>query len=314
MTVTQVVVEAFEADGLLLIDKPVGFTSHDVVAKLRKILRTRRIGHTGTLDPFATGLLVVCINRATRLVQFLTAVEKEYLATIRFGFRTDTADLTGVRIEEDEGRQVETLGKEELEAAIGRMLGPQLQTPPMYSAKKVAGKKLYELARKGEEIERKAVEIEIKEFELLSFEAGQEAVAKVRLVCSSGTYVRVIAEDLGRMLGVGAHLTELRRTRVGKFLIEGAIGLEEVGKRREEGALQLESIRNSLEMPEFEISGSECAGVFNGKAIRCKGEWRESALIKLVREPEVIAIAEYDRVNEMLQPRIVFHQSLTKHE
>jgi tRNA pseudouridine55 synthase len=154
-------------DGILIIDKPVGLTSHDVVARLRRILKTKRIGHTGTLDPFATGVLVMLIGKATRLAQFFDRDAKEYEAVIRFGFETDTGDRTGRRKAKGERRKAEELKIEELENVLASFRGEIEQTPPMYSAKKVAGKKLYELARKGVEIERKPVKITIYEIEII---------------------------------------------------------------------------------------------------------------------------------------------------
>ena len=158
-------------DGLLIIDKPAGMTSHDVVARVRRIVGERRVGHTGTLDPFATGVLVVLVGRATRLAQYLSGAEKEYEAVIRLGYATDTGDVTGTRIEKEESeshakaQSPQSIREEEIETALASLRGEIEQTPPMYSAKKIAGRKLYELARRGEEVERKPVRVTIKEFE-----------------------------------------------------------------------------------------------------------------------------------------------------
>src|SRR6266446_2936748 len=157
-------------DGVLIIDKPAGMTSHDVVARIRKITGHRRVGHTGTLDPFATGVLVVLVGRATRLAQFLSGAEKEYEAVIRLGYATDTGDITGARLTTDftkEAQRPTEIHREEIETALASLRGEIEQTPPMYSAKKIAGKKLYELARRGEEVERKPVRIVISEFEVV---------------------------------------------------------------------------------------------------------------------------------------------------
>ncbi|HLL99919.1 MAG TPA: tRNA pseudouridine(55) synthase TruB, partial [Pyrinomonadaceae bacterium] len=227
-------------DGILIIDKPAGITSHDVVARCRRILKTKRVGHTGTLDPFATGVVVILVGRATRLAQFLDKDRKEYEAVVRLGFETETGDGTGeLRITNYELREV---SDEEFENVLKDFRGEIEQTPPMYSAKKVAGKKLYELARKGVEIERKAVKITIYELELMK--SGQRSAVSgqpenqdrnlrpeseisnfkfqtedrtIRVSCSAGTYIRTLAEDIGRRLETGAHLAELRRTRAGKF-------------------------------------------------------------------------------------------------
>src|SRR4051812_1383923 len=161
-------------DGILIVDKPEGWTSHDVVARARRLLREKRIGHTGTLDPFATGVLVLLVGRATRLAQFLSGAEKEYEATIRLGYDTDTGDLTGPRREGagPTARDCASVTREELEEALASLRGDIEQVPPMYSAKKIGGKKLYELARRGEEIERAAVPVRVSEFEGVAFEDG----------------------------------------------------------------------------------------------------------------------------------------------
>ncbi|HMH42595.1 MAG TPA: tRNA pseudouridine(55) synthase TruB, partial [Pyrinomonadaceae bacterium] len=185
-------------EGTLVIDKPAGMSSHDVVARVRKIIATRRVGHTGTLDPFATGVLVVMVGKATRLMQFLGVAEKEYEAVIRLGYATDTGDFTGKRVSENEFHvRTQSIRQEDIEVAIQSLRGEMDQTPPMYSAKKVKGQKLYELARRGEEIERATVRITISAFEsigrdgrlLKENEDGTRDLA-VRVVCSAGTYVR----------------------------------------------------------------------------------------------------------------------------
>src|SRR5205085_6636755 len=161
-------------DGILIIDKPEGWTSHDVVARARRLLKEKRIGHTGTLDPFATGVLVLLLGRATRLARFLSGAEKEYEATMRLGYATDTGDLTGARREDanERAKDCAAVKREELEAALATLRGEIEQVPPMYSAKKVGGKKLYELARRGEEIEREAVRVRVCEFEIIAYEDG----------------------------------------------------------------------------------------------------------------------------------------------
>src|SRR5215475_1008675 len=198
------VYEAGCEDGVLVIDKPEGLTSHDVVARARKILGTRRVGHTGTLDPFATGVLVICVNRATRIAQFLTGDDKEYVATMRLGFATDTGDLTGRP--KTPVTDAGNITSEKVQEAFSRFLGPIKQIPPMYSAKKVGGVKLYEMAQRGEEEERAPVVVEIKKLELIKpaarFLQAQAAAQTApdefsfRVVCSSGTYIRALAEEV----------------------------------------------------------------------------------------------------------------------
>src|SRR5262249_33331932 len=178
-------------NGTLIINKPEGWTSHDVVAKLRRILGTRRIGHTGTLDPFATGVLVVCIGVATRLVQFLVGLDKEYVATVRLGFATDTQGLTGRLVTELQSPREGSIA--EVKRVLNQFVGEQLQLPPMFSAKKIDGERLYEAARQGREIERQAVPITIYEIELLQEDLLKENADgtrdfKIRVRCSSGTY------------------------------------------------------------------------------------------------------------------------------
>ena len=235
-------------DGVLIIDKPVGMTSHDVVARVRRVTGHRRVGHTGTLDPFATGVLVTLIGRATRLAQFLSGNVKEYEAVIRLGYATDTGDVTGQRVTSltPETQRHTEIEREEIEAAMASLRGEIDQTPPMYSAKKIAGKKLYELARRGEEIDRPAVRVKISEFEALapdgvlitSNDDGSRDL-RVRVVSSAGTYVRTLAEDFGKLLGVGAHVAELRRSRAGRFSIAEAVTLDQLNELAE--SLKIES-------------------------------------------------------------------------
>jgi tRNA pseudouridine55 synthase len=229
-----------EKIGALLVDKPAGITSHDVVARLRRALKQKRIGHTGTLDPFATGLMIVCLGRATRLAQFLTAETKVYEAIVRFGFSTDTQDRTGKPI-------TPLISSDELTAAdlcrlLSEFVGEQWQVPPMFSAKKVAGEALYRRARRGQTVERQAARIVVYRIEAL--EVGGSVLktnpdgtrdAVLRLECSAGTYVRTLAHDLGKRVGCGAHLVELRRLGVGRFSVAEAARLDELLQRAERG-------------------------------------------------------------------------------
>ena len=306
-------------DGILIIDKPADWTSHDVVAKLRGLLKTRRIGHTGTLDPFATGVLVMCVNRATRLVQFLTADEKEYVATMRLGFATDTGDLTGVQI--GEAIDASHITAADIEAVLPRFRGVIQQTPPMYSAKKIGGQKLYEFARRGETVERAAVTLEIKELEVsspafrqndspaqdLPPEGGTTNSFTVRVVCSSGTYIRTLAEDIGRALGVGAHLTALRRTRAGQHTLSQAHTLAALAETNE--AAPLISMRAALDLPELIVSDEERAALFNGKLLYREAAATFAQCIDLTGE--LIAIVEYLTEKNSWQPRVVFHVQTT---
>lgn len=208
-------------NGILLVDKPSGWTSHDVIAKLRGVLQERRIGHSGTLDPMATGLLVVFIGRATRAVQFAESHDKEYLAKIRCGITTNTQDITGEIIEKTN----KTATPEQLLAVLPDFIGEIEQIPPMYSAIKIGGKKLYELARQGVEVKRKSRKIKIHEIEYLGMDGVDFCL---RISCSKGTYIRTLCNDIGQELGTGATLTELRRTKAGVFSINDALSLDQI--------------------------------------------------------------------------------------
>lgn len=218
-------------NGVIVIDKPAGWTSHDVVGKLRGILREKRIGHGGTLDPMATGVLPVFIGRATRAVEFCEADEKEYIAGMRLGIVTDTQDTTGtVR----EAREVNVISAD-IAAVIPHFLGEQEQIPPMYSAIKVGGRKLYDLARSGIEVERKPRVITIKELELKGSENGDHIL---RVVCSKGTYIRTLINDIGERLGCGAAMSSLVRTRSGAFVLSDAVTIETVAAAKEAGEIE----------------------------------------------------------------------------
>jgi tRNA pseudouridine55 synthase len=201
-------------DGVLVCDKPAGMTSHDVVARVRRLAHQRRVGHGGTLDPPATGVLVVALGRATRLLPFLPMEPKRYLAGIAFGAETDTLDATGVTTGT---APVEGIDEAAVERGLERFVGPQQQVPPMVSAVKLDGERLYRKARRGETVERAARPITVHALELRAFKPGPPPLATVAVTCSGGTYVRVLAADLGRALGSMAHLASLRRTAVGAF-------------------------------------------------------------------------------------------------
>ncbi len=211
-----------EIEGILLVDKPGGFTSHDVVARLRRKLQMKRIGHAGTLDPMATGLLIMLIGKATRASQYLICLDKEYEGTVTLGAVTDSQDADGQILET---RPVPPLTEVELRMAMKGFLGDQYQTPPMYSAIKIDGVPLYKKARQGEEVEREPRFIRVSAFELTRFAPSQFDFS---LRCSKGTYVRTIAHDLGQKLGCGAHLSALRRTATDKFRVAEALTLEQI--------------------------------------------------------------------------------------
>jgi tRNA pseudouridine55 synthase len=295
-------------DGLLIIDKPEGFTSHDVVAKVRRILKTKRIGHTGTLDPFATGVLVLLIGKATRLAQFLDKDEKEYEAVIQFGFETDTGDKTGSRSVECGVRNeelVELLRTTDWENVFDDFRGNLRQIPPMYSAKKKAGKKLYELARQGKEVERKPVNVTIKEIELLDDEfRTQHSTLRIRVICSAGTYIRTLAEDIGRRIGVGAHLTVLRRTRAGKFTIDQSVNLDSLDASNVELIPLKEAVSH---LSAFILSEDRIEKTRGGLTTRSNGAaYLENEIVRMMnKNGDLIAIGINESDTNEIRPKIV---------
>ncbi|MGN0386727.1 MAG: tRNA pseudouridine(55) synthase TruB [Lachnospiraceae bacterium] len=217
-------------NGIINIRKEKGFTSHDVVAKMRGILRQKKIGHTGTLDPDATGVLPVCLGNATKLCDMLTGHEKEYIATLKLGITTTTQDISGEVLAEKEV----SISEKEIRSVIASFIGEQEQIPPMYSAIKIDGKRLYELARSGKEVERKPRPVTFYEIEVLSVDMP---CLTIRVLCSKGTYIRTLCHDIGQKAGCGAVMTALERTRSGSFDISTAITLQELEKLRDEDGI-----------------------------------------------------------------------------
>lgn len=217
-----------ERSGVINIYKEAGYTSHDVVAKLRGILKQKKIGHTGTLDPQAQGVLSVCLGKGTKLCDLLADHDKEYEAVLRLGITTDTQDMEGNVLQESSVQ----VSEEEVRTCILSFQGEQMQVPPMYSALKVNGKKLYELAREGKVVERKARPVTFHKIEVLWMELPK---VKIRVQCSKGTYIRTLCNDIGEKLGCGGCMEELLRTRVERFALEDAVKLDEVQKAMEEG-------------------------------------------------------------------------------
>ena len=227
-------------DGVLVLDKPSGPTSHDAVDRVRKALGQRRVGHTGTLDPFATGVLPVCVGKATRLVRFLSEGDKVYRATVRLGFATTTDDLLGEPIGDVRPVHVELAA---VQAACRTLTGALMQVPPLYSAKRVSGHRMYHLARQGMAVARQAVPVAVHGLDVLAFDHDR---LEVEVRCSPGTYVRALARDLGEELGVGGHLAELRRTRAGGFGLEHALDWDDVPARARQALLPLSSLLTDL--------------------------------------------------------------------
>lgn len=212
------------SDGLLVIDKPRGPTSHDVVALVRKAVGVRRVGHAGTLDPMATGVMVVAVGRATRLLRFVQDQKKEYVAKVRFGIGTDTLDAEG----QETWREPMPINIDQVNKALGAFRGDIEQVPPMFSALKVSGTRLHELARAGQVVEREPRKVHIYRLDLVGFEAGDHPSAVLNIECSKGTYVRSLADDIARSLGGRAHLEDLRRTSVGQFHVDQALTLDDL--------------------------------------------------------------------------------------
>ncbi len=296
-------------NGIFVIDKPEGFTSHDVVGKLRKILRIKSIGHTGTLDPFATGVLVALVGKATRLAQFLDKAEKEYLATIRFGFETDTGDRTGSPKSTVHSPKFE-IQAAEIEQVLIKFRGETWQTPPMYSAKKIAGKKLYELARQGQEVERQPVKINISKLEIDELRQSSDEL-QIRVAVSAGTYIRVLAEDIGRELGTRAHLAELRRTRAGAFDLSQAVTLKDL----EDLAVNKNLLGGKIISPNAALAHLSAVVLDEAATIKTTGgmkffppalSFENGEFVRMNDEREnLIAIGVFNEPEKAIQPRIV---------
>lgn len=281
--------------GFLNIYKPKGLTSHDVVARLRKITKVRQIGHTGTLDPFATGVLPICIGKATRLIEYLDD-NKEYLATVQFGKNTTTYDL--------EGEITATFDKKVTEEDVKNTLkdfeGEISQIPPIYSAIKVNGKKLYDYARQGQDIEIKPRKVTISKIELKEFDKTSQS-AKITVACSKGTYIRSIAYDLGAKLGCGGYLTALERTQAGKFQVNTAIKLEDLT----EVSQIVENLINPLDMlniPIHNLSENEREKVSHGMSI-CNSDFPDSDIVILSYGGRIYAIGKVEQ-NKILVKKV----------
>jgi len=304
--------------GALNIDKPEGLTSHDVVARVRRATGTRRVGHAGTLDPFATGVLVCCVGRSTRLIQFLVGLDKEYIGTVRLGYATDTQDGTGKQI--TPLRSSNELSLEELRRVLNQLTGPQSQTPPMFSAKKVAGERLYRAARAGREVEREPVSIVIHSMKLIEDEGSALNVNEdgsrdfaIQVRCSSGTYVRTLAHDIGEQLGVGGHLVKLRRMEVGHFRLAEALTLDEVE------TMKRDDLRNALispsdmllHFPLVVLDEEETKRVTNGRALsltraRAAALEADAHMFRMCdSKGTLVAVGYFDPGAGLLNPRVV---------
>lgn len=295
-------------NGFVVIDKPAGITSHDVVSRVRRILGTRKVGHTGTLDPFATGVLPVAVKDGTKAIPFLDEGVKCYEAVMQLGVATDTLDMTGAVIREADWQAV---SREEVESALKRFTGKLTQTPPMYSAIKQGGQPLYKLARQGQVVERTAREIEIFSLDLLSF---APPFVSFRVVCSRGTYVRTLADDIGGMLGCGGALKELRRIASGPFDISAAVtleGLEDAARSGVVENLAVSPYAALSHLQDIPLNDSGLALVRHGRS----PQWHDTEmpvptvfddgnLVRLTRDGTLIAVAECRSCGDDV-PRIV---------
>jgi len=275
------------------VDKPAGLTSHDAVQRVRRALRTRQAGHTGTLDPFATGLLVVLVGRATRLARFVESEAKTYLATARLGVRTDTDDLTGAVIAE---RPVAGMSVDRLREALAGFAGAQRQRPPAYSAKHVGGERSYRLARRGAAVEPAETTVTVHRIELVAWEPP---AVTFRATVSPGTYLRAIGRDLGDRLGVGGHLTALRREAVGGLRVEEAVPLDAVGPNH-----LLPPARVLGHLPAVELDPVAKAAVVHGRSVAIEGAGEDlGAPVVLLAGDELVAVALSEAGR--LQPTVV---------
>ena len=274
-------------DGILIVDKEKGKTSFDVIREIRKKYNIKKVGHIGTLDPMATGVLPVLLGEATKLSDYLMNHDKEYIAELELGIKTDTGDSEGSIIQEKSLRKIK---KEEIEKALESFLGENHQIPPMYSAIKINGKKLYELAREGKEIKRQARKIEIYDIKLLDIENDESEntkIIKYKVQCSKGTYIRVLCEDIAERLGICGYMKDLRRTKVGNFTLQDKdkiLSIEEVLK----------------EFPNYDLKEGEYKKIINGVGINVK---LTDGLIKIYNKNNFLGVGEIK--NNILKRKII---------
>ena len=291
------------SSGFLLIDKPSGLTSHDVVARARKALGTKKVGHAGTLDPMATGLLALGFNQGTKLLTFAVGLDKTYLATIRLGAKTITDDAEGEIVESCSAAQLELVTQPQIEEEISKLTGPISQVPSSVSAIKVAGVRAYDRVRAGEQVELKARVVIVSSFDLLEVTRSETFIdLKVKVDCSSGTYVRALARDLGNALGVGGHLTSLRRTRVGDFQVDQAFTLDQL-KDAQAGIIELANACRLL-MKVDEISIQDAQSIRQGKQIA----GQTSTDFGAICNGELVAILTQAK-KDTLKSLVVFEES-----
>jgi tRNA pseudouridine55 synthase len=286
-------------DGLVVVDKPAGCTSHDVVAKLRKFYSQRRVGHAGTLDPDATGVLLVGLGRATRLLRFLQEAGKSYRGRIVFGIATSTLDAAGEIVEQ----QPMPLARPDVEEAVARFVGDLEQLPPMVSAVKVGGRRLHQLARAGVDVEREPRRVHVDRFVVEDFETGPYPEATVLVECGSGTYVRSLAADVGVALGGCAHLAALRRLAIGSFTVDEARALDDIAADPDGAALSLATAMRDLER--VDVDDEQVRAVRHGIAFPtgALGEHGDGPFALVARDDDLVAV--YERRGAACKPAVV---------
>jgi tRNA pseudouridine55 synthase len=285
--------------GVLLLDKPAGPTSHDAVAAVRRTLGVRQVGHTGTLDPFASGLLLVCVGEATRLAEYFAPLAKRYLATLRLGEATDTDDPTGTVVAASP--EWRGITPEAIEAALAAQLGTLLQLPPAYSAKRVGGERLYRAARRGEIVERSPSPVTIHAIRVLSIRLPD---VDFEVECGAGTYVRAIARDAGAALGVGAHLTRLRRTAIGPHVVDAAVAMDRLGEPDAVGAAMLSPANAVSHLPAVSVDAGGEADLRHGRPVPAHGATGAGPVALVSPGGTLLAIGAID--GERVRPRKVF--------
>ncbi|UJF35383.1 tRNA pseudouridine(55) synthase TruB [Paenibacillus hexagrammi] len=300
-------------EGVLPVWKPEGYTSHDVVAKARRILGMKRIGHTGTLDPQVTGVLPLCLGRATRMVEFIQELPKEYEAVLVIGLSTDTEDMTGTVTEQAENVR---LDEDQVLQTIGTFIGEIDQVPPMYSAVKVEGKRLYELAREGKEVERKSRKVTIHEIDVLTMNMqSDKPEIHLRVRCSKGTYIRTLCVDIGKALGYPSVMKSLIRTSTGNIRREQCVTLEQMAQLKEEGTLQSKLIpmdQSIGHLPAVRLTARESEHALQGKRISVQpervleGAASETLLRAYSPEERFLGLFEWHSSTQCLVPSKVF--------
>lgn len=289
-------------DGVLIVNKPPAWTSHDVVLKARKILKEKRIGHTGTLDPLATGVLVLCVGKATRIARYLEAEEKEYRAVMELGVTTDTLDAEGRVLER---RDYAAPSRTAIIDTLSRYTGVIMQRPPAYSAVKLSGVPAYKLARKGMLVELKARPVTVAHLELTSYE---NPLVGLQVTCSKGVYIRALCADIGNDLGTGAHLVSLARMRSGRFTLEQAMTLDHMADLAEQGSMDkvLLSIDNALgSLPRIEVGAEEIQKLSHGAQVPWQGGSGKPFVVR-VHDPHGRLVALARVGSGMLKPELVF--------